>query len=32
MNSSIAMENLWLEMDAQDLGGVWLGVARLETG
>jgi len=24
---SIAMENLWLETDAQGLGGVWLGVA-----
>lgn len=27
---SIAMENLWLETDAQGLGGVWLGVAPLE--
>lgn len=24
---AIAMENLWLEADAQDLGGVWLGTA-----
>ena len=24
---SIAMENLWLETDAQGLGGVWLGIA-----
>lgn len=27
---AIAMENLWLETDAQGLGGVWLGVAPLE--
>ena len=27
---SIAMENLWLETDAQGLGGVWLGIAPLE--
>lgn len=27
---SIAMENLWLETDAQGLGGVWLGVAPWE--
>ena len=27
---SIAMENLWLEADAQGLGGVWLGIAPLE--
>ena len=27
---SIAMENMWLETDAQGLGGVWLGVAPLE--
>lgn len=27
---SIAMQNLWLETDAQGLGGVWLGVAPLE--
>ena len=26
---SIAMENLWLEADAQGLGGVWLGIAPL---
>lgn len=26
---SIAMENLWLETDAQGLGGVWLGIAPL---
>lgn len=27
---SIAMENLWLETNAQGLGGVWLGIAPLE--
>ena len=27
---SIAMENLWLETDAQGMGGVWLGIAPLE--
>ena len=27
---SIAMENLWLERDAQGLGGVWLGIAPQE--
>ena len=27
---SIAMENMWLETDAQRLGGVWLGIAPLE--
>ena len=27
---SIAMENLWLETDAQGLGGVWIGTAPLE--
>jgi nitroreductase len=27
---SIAMENLWLETDAQGLGGVWLGIAPME--
>ena len=27
---AIAMENLWLEADAQGLGGVWLGTAPLE--
>ncbi len=26
---SIAMENLWLETDAQELGGVWLGIAPI---
>ena len=26
---SIAMENLWLETDAQGLGGVWLGIAPI---
>ena len=26
---SIAMENLWLETDAQGLGGVWIGTAPL---
>jgi nitroreductase len=24
------MENLWLETDAQGLGGVWLGIAPME--
>jgi len=24
------MENLWLETDAQGLGGVWLGIAPIE--
>ena len=27
---AIAMENMWLETDAQGLGGVWMGVAPLE--
>ena len=27
---AIAMENLWLETDAQGLGGVWLGIAPRE--
>ncbi|MBQ2505402.1 MAG: nitroreductase family protein, partial [Erysipelotrichaceae bacterium] len=27
---SIAMENLWLETDAQGLGGVWIGTAPLQ--
>ena len=27
---SIAMENMWLETDAQGLGGVWLGIAPIE--
>ena len=27
---SIAMENLWLETDAQGLGGVWLGIAPVK--
>ena len=27
---SIAMQNLWLETDAQGLGGVWLGIAPWE--
>ena len=27
---SIAVENLWLETDAQGLGGVWLGIAPIE--
>ena len=27
---SIAVENMWLETDAQGLGGVWLGIAPLE--
>ena len=27
---SIAVENMWLETDAQGLGGVWLGIAPIE--
>lgn len=27
---SVAVENLWLEADAQGLGGVWLGIAPIE--
>ena len=27
---SIAMENMWLETDAQGLGGVWLGITPIE--
>ncbi len=27
---SIAMENMWLETDAQGLGGVWLGIAPID--
>lgn len=27
---SIAVENMWLETDAQGLGGVWLGIAPRE--
>ena len=30
IDMSIAMENLWLECDAQGLGGVWLGIAPVE--
>lgn len=30
LDLSSAMENLWLEADAQGLGGVWLGIAPLE--
>ncbi len=30
IDMSIAMENLWLETDAQGLGGVWLGIAPLK--
>ena len=30
VDMAIAMENLWLETDAQGLGGVWLGVAPIE--
>ena len=30
VDMSIAMENLWLETDAQGLGGVWLGIAPIE--
>ena len=27
---AIAVENMWLETDAQGLGGVWMGIAPLE--
>ena len=27
---SIAQENMWLETDAQGLGGVWIGIAPME--
>ena len=27
---SIAMENMWLQTDAEGLGGVWLGIAPIE--
>ena len=30
IDMSIAMENLWLETDAQGLGGVWIGTAPHE--
>lgn len=30
IDMSIAMENLWLETDAQGLGGVWMGIAPHE--
>ena len=30
IDMSAAMENLWLETDAQGLGGVWIGVAPTE--
>lgn len=30
IDMSIAMENLWLETDAQGLGSVWLGIAPME--
>lgn len=30
IDMSIAVENLWLETDAQGLGGVWLGIAPVE--
>jgi nitroreductase len=30
IDMSIAMENLWLETDAQGLGGVWLGISPIE--
>lgn len=30
IDMSICLENLWLETDAQGLGGVWLGVAPVE--
>lgn len=30
VDMSIALENLWLETDAQGLGGVWIGIAPEE--
>ena len=30
IDMSAAMENLWLETDAQGLGGVWIGIAPIE--
>ena len=30
IDMSICLENLWLETDAQGLGGVWLGIAPAE--
>lgn len=30
IDMSIALQNLWLETDAQGLGGVWLGIAPIE--
>ena len=30
MDLSIANENLWLEADSLELGGVWPGIAPLE--
>ncbi len=29
IDMAIAMENMWLETDAQGLGGVWMGIAPL---
>ena len=30
IDMSIALENMWLEADAQGLGGVWMGIAPIE--
>ena len=30
VDMSIAQENIWLETDAQGLGGVWIGIAPME--
>ena len=30
IDMSIAQENIWLETDAQGLGGVWFGIAPVE--
>ncbi|MBE6118202.1 MAG: nitroreductase family protein, partial [Erysipelotrichaceae bacterium] len=30
VDMSIAVENMWLETDAQGLGGVWIGIAPEE--
>ena len=30
IDMAIAQENIWLETDAQGLGGVWFGIAPVE--
>ena len=30
IDMSIAQENIWLETDAQGLGGVWIGIAPMQ--